>query len=259
MSEQYKHQANPLIRKLENFVPLSDEDLRVLDALGQSVEHFEANQNIVAEGQIPRSVFFMLEGLACRYRLLPDGRRQIITFLLPGDLCDLHVFLLKSMDHSIGTITPVRLAPIKREAVLNMTLRHPRISAALWWSSLQEEAMLRERIVALGRRDAVARVAYLLCELVWRQQAIGGGASNTVALPLTQIELADTLGLTPVHINRVLQRLRQRQLLVLEHRQLVLCNISQLAIIAQFDANYLHLGPAPEDIRRYLESSTSSL
>ena len=89
-----------------------------------------------------------------------------MTFLIPGDLCDMHVFLLKAMDHSIRTINPVRVAPISRESMINLFSRHPRISAGLWWSSLQEEAMLRERIVSLGRRDARGRVASLLCELL---------------------------------------------------------------------------------------------
>ncbi|WP_162306246.1 Crp/Fnr family transcriptional regulator, partial [Teichococcus vastitatis] len=160
--------SNPLTRKLSNFVPLSLAERQILDNLSQPEERFPVNVDIVTEGMMPRSVFLLKEGVAMRYRDLPDGRRQIMTFLIPGDLCDMHVFLLKEMDHSIGTITPVRVAPISRESIMGMFAAHPRISAALWWSSLQEEAMLRERIVSLGRRDARGRVAYLLCELLWR-------------------------------------------------------------------------------------------
>jgi len=244
---------NPLIRKLEHYVPLSADDRRVLDELGETEEHYRANQDIVVEGQVPRSVFVLLSGLACRYRILRDGRRQIMTFLLPGDLCDLHMFLLRVMDHSIGTITDVTLAAIPTVSVLEMAVRHPRVSVALWWSSMQQEAILRERIVALGRRDAVGRVAYILCELVWRQQAIGLSNGSSVTLPLTQNELADTLGLTAVHINRVLQILRRDRLLTLEHRRLELLDIDKLADIAGFNKDYLHLGPAPPEIIRHLD------
>jgi CRP-like cAMP-binding protein len=199
-------------------------------------------------------VFVLQEGIACRYRLLPDGRRQIMTFLIPGDLCDLHVFFLKAMDHSIGTLTAVRLAKIEREKVMDIAFRHPRISAALWWSTMQEEAMLRERIVALGRRDAAGRIAYLLCELLWRHKAVGLALANdSIQLPLTQIELADTLGLTPVHVNRVLQDLRRKGLVTLKSHVLTLLDIDQLQKIAEFNASYLHLGGAPAEISRYFD------
>src|ERR1700754_3939297 len=108
------------------------------------------------------------------------------------------------MDHSIATITPVRIASIARIDLLEVFAERPRISAALWWSSLQEEAILRERIVSLGRRDARGRIAYLLCELLWRHAAVGLTNGGKFSLPLTQTELGDTLGLTPVHVNRIL-------------------------------------------------------
>ena len=149
------------------------------------------------EGDAPRSAFVVTNGMAFRYRLLPDGRQQILTFLIPGDFFDLHVFLRKTLDHSIGTIGPTRIAPVGRDVVIDIVAHHPRIGAALWWSVMQEEAMLRERIVALGRRSAPSCVAYLLCELVLRQQVIGLPEDHTIRLPLTQTDLADALGLTP--------------------------------------------------------------
>jgi CRP-like cAMP-binding protein len=245
--------VSALARKLAHFAPLTDGDFRALDQLPQSEEHIQAHQDIVAEGQVPRSVLVLKTGMAYRYRVLRDGRRQIMTFLLPGDLCDLDLFLLKQMDHSIGAVLPVRLSAISRDDVLDMAVQHPRISAGLWWSTMQEEAMLRERIVALGRRDAVGRVAYLLCELLWRQQAIGHGQGDTIPLPLTQMELADALGLTPVHINRVLQDLRRRKLLTLKHRMLVVLDTDKLAKIAAFNRRYLDLGGASEDSARFFE------
>ena len=135
--------------------------------------------------------------MACRYRILADGRRQILSFLLPGDFCELHTYLLKAMDHSVVTLTAGRLAVIERAAITTLVARYPRIGAAIWWSSMQEAAIMRERIVGLGRRSARGRVAYILCELVWRQREVGLAEDHTIRLALTQTDIADTLGLTP--------------------------------------------------------------
>ncbi len=244
---------NPLARKLAHFAPLSPSDEAVLNTLAMREEAFGPDVDIVSEGMAPRSVFLLLEGMAIRYRGLPDGGRQIMTFLIPGDLCDVHMFLLKSMDHSIGTITPVRVAAISRASIMDVFATRPRISAALWWSALQEESMLRERIVSLGRRDARGRIAYLLCELLWRHGAVGLTNGETFRLPLTQTELGDTLGLTPVHVNRVLKDFRERRLIAMEHRMLRLLDVPRLEAIAGFTKDYLHLGGASEELTRYFD------
>ena len=242
---------NPLTRKLSLYAPLSDSDRAMLDTLMVGEQRFAADTDIVSEGMVPRSVFVMKEGMACRYRNLADGGRQIMTFLIPGDLCDAHVFLLKAMDHSLATITPVRIAPISRPDILTLFVQRPRISAALWWSSLQEESMLRERIVSLGRRDGRGRIAYLLCELLWRYKAIGLTDGDVFRLPLTQTELGDTLGLTPVHVNRILKDFRARRLIALEHRMMNLLDIEGLQEIAGFNKDYLHLTGVSEEVSRY--------
>ena len=244
---------NTFAHKLSLFAPLSGSDLEVLESLPGVDREIPADRDIVAEGMAPREVFVLREGLAIRYRNLPDGSRQIMTFLLPGDLCNPHMFLLETMDHSIGTLTPVRVATIPRDRMISLLFGHPRIAAALWWSSLQEEAMLRERIVSLGRRDARGRVAYLLCELLWRFAAVGLTNGDVFALPLTQIEIADTLGLTPIHVNRVLQAFRREQLIRLEHRVLAILDVSGLQLIAGFDRNYLHLAGASDETARYFD------
>ncbi len=246
--------GNPLARKLSHFTPLSETDHAVLNALADQEERFPADTDIVAEGMKTRSVFLLKEGLAIRYRAMPNGGRQIMTFLIPGDLCDAYVFLLRSMDHSIGTITPVRVAPISRESMMALFARRPRISAALWWSSLQEESMLRERIVSLGRRDARGRIAYLLCELLWRHAAVGLTNGDKFQLPLTQTELGDTLGLTPVHVNRILKEFRERRLIAIEHKMLNLIDVRGLQEIAAFNEDYLHLGGASDEVSRYFDS-----
>lgn len=242
-----------LARKLSLFVPLSDSDREVLAALTPTVEVFRPDTDIAVEGTMPRSVMLVQEGMAVRYRNLPDGRRQIMTFLIPGDLCNPHVFLLKAMDHSISTITTVRVSSIAREALMETFGTRPRISAALWWSSLQEESMLRERIVSLGRRDARGRIAYLLCELLWRYASIGLADNERFHLPLTQTELGDALGLTPVHVNRVLREFREQRLIAMEHRVLRMLDVGGLQEIAAFNKEYLHLGGASPEVTRYFD------
>src|ERR1700730_11230888 len=174
--------SSSLVTKLSRFVPLSDEDVPVLNALCVNEERSEAGTDIVLQGDVPRSAFVLTHGMAFRYRLLPEGKRQILTFLIPGDVFGLHAFLLRTMDHSVGTLVPTRLAAISRATVFDLFEHHPRIGAALWWSALQQEAINRERIVALGRREARGRVAYLLCELVWRHKGLGLAGDDAIGL-----------------------------------------------------------------------------
>ena len=184
---------------------------------------------------------------------MPDGRRQILTVLIPGDFCDLHGFLLKAVDHSVATFGPTRIATIDRETVMDLVLNHPRIGAALWWSAMQEQAMLREHIVALGRRSARGRLAYFLCELVWRQRAVGMDEDHTIRLPFTQTDLADTLGLTSVHTNRVLQGFRRDGLITLERQRLILRDIERLQAISGLTPDYLKLSSTPPEVLRYFD------
>src|SRR5882757_6371111 len=155
MADDGGRARNPLVAKLSQFAPLSDQDVRLLETLCSPEERFRAGANIVVEGVTPRSAFVLTQGMACRFRLMPDGRRQILTILIPGDFFDLHGFLLKATDHSVAAIGPTRIAAIGREAVIDIIANHPRIGAALWWSAMQENAMLRERIVALEAHPAV--------------------------------------------------------------------------------------------------------
>jgi CRP-like cAMP-binding protein len=244
---------NALVAKLSQFAPLSHKDIGLLEALCLPEERLRAGVNIVVEGETPRSLFVVARGMACRYRLMPDGRRQILTILLPGDLFGLPRFLLQSMDHSVAAIGPTRIAAIGREAVIDIIANHPRIGAALWWSVMQEEAMLRERIVALGRRSARGRVAYLLCELVWRQRAIGIAEDHAIRVPFTQTDLADMLGLTAVHTNRVLQRFRRDKLITLAHRRLTLHDLERLQAISGLTKDYLQLNSTPPEVLRYFD------
>jgi CRP-like cAMP-binding protein len=157
------------------------------------------------------------------------------------------------MDHSVATIGPARIAAISRETVMDLVLNHRRLGAALWWSAIQEQAMLRERIVALGRRSARGRLAYFLCELVWRQLAVGMAEDHAIRLPFTQTDLADTLGLTSVHTNRVLQGFRRDELITLERQRLILRDIERLQAICGLTPDYLKLSSTPPEVLRYFD------
>jgi CRP-like cAMP-binding protein len=244
--------SNPLVAKLSHFLPLADEDLDALAELTAKTQQLAAHVDLITQGDVPRSPFAVLEGMACRYRILADGRRQILSFLVPGDICDVHAIVFRTVDHSIGTIVPTTIATIARDKLLEIRTRHPRINAALYWNAMQAEAIQREHIVALGRRDARGRVAYLLCELVWRQLASGLAADHAIRLPMTQSEIADMLGLTPVHVNRVLQGFRKERLINLGHHRLVLLDHERLERIAELSKDYLHMSGAPKEIERQL-------
>jgi CRP-like cAMP-binding protein len=232
---------NPLIRKLENFTVLSDEDRHALEHAAHQVRCYGFREDIIREGDRPEAVKLLIEGWACRYKHLKDGRRQIMAYLMPGDLCDVRAFLLCEMDHSIMTLSPATVATLPRETLLGLMERHPRIAQALWWSTLVDEATLREWIVNVGQRTAYERTAHLLCEVFLRLRAVGFAQGNTCELPVTQAELADTLGLTTVHVNRTLQDLRRDGLIELRGKRLGIRDLRGLEQVALFTPNYLHL------------------
>ncbi|TPG14713.1 Crp/Fnr family transcriptional regulator [Sphingomonas koreensis] len=199
-----------------------------------------ARQDLIREGDRPGPVFVMLDGWACRYKLLPEGGRQIVAFLMPGDTCDMHVAVLAEMDHSIQTLTPARVATIARGDIHKLVTDHPQIAQALWSTQLVDESTLRAWIVSMGRRDSNARVAHLMCELYLRARNIGLVSGNNFEMPLSQVVLADALGLTPVHVNRVLRKLRLANVMEIRRGALNIIDPVGLATIAGFDENYLH-------------------
>src|SRR5277367_5264203 len=244
---------NPLLRKLSNFTALSEEESKAVADCCKDVREVGAREDVIAQGDRTGGVKLLLEGFACRYKTLEDGRRQIVAYFVPGDLCDLRVFILKRMDHSIGTVAASRVATIAPDDILRLTNSFPNLTRALWWSTLVEEAIAREWIVNVGQRNARERMGHLFCELLFRFRAVGLNEGNSCTLPLTQAELAETLGLSSVHVNRTLQALRRKKLVTLNGGTLTIENLPALKEVSFFNPDYLHLDyshdAAPRDAR----------
>lgn len=231
-----------LVRKLEQFVRLSQPDHAILNrAAAERVRRFASRVDIVREGDKPKDVHLILSGWACRYKQLEDGRRQVVSFFLPGDICDVNVFILREMDHSIGTITPVTVADLPREFFDEVAARHPRIVTAFWWETLVNAAIQREWTMNLGQRTALERTAHLLCEVWLRLRLAGLTKGDSCEFPLTQADLADATGLSKVHVNRTLQELRANGLIVLKGRTLSVPDFDRLMRAGLFNPNYLHM------------------
>ena len=232
--------TNAFIRKLCGHAPLSLDDIELLETACGAQRRVVAHEDLILEGDKPGPVFVILEGWACRYKLLPEGTRQITSFLMPGDCCDLHASVLERMEHSIATLTTARVAMVPRYRMEELIFTRPAVTRAFWWTQLVDEDTLRAWIVSMGRRDSLQRVAHLMCELYVRARNIGLTVGDSFELPLTQTVLGDALGLTPVHVNRVLRKLRLQGVMSLSGGALVVSDICALAAVAGFDDTYLH-------------------
>lgn len=233
---------DPLFRKLRNFSALSSRDRLLVEQRAWRVDRFASHVDLVQEGSDPRFVNVVLDGWACRYKQLEDGRRQILALFVPGDMCDPCVFLLDKMSHTLATLTPATVGRLPEAEMLGLLEESPTLSRAFWLDMLINAEVQREWTVSLGRRTAIERTAHLFCELLVRQRAIG--ASNTTGecdLLMTQSEIGDALGLSSVHVNRTLQELRGMKLIELKGKRLVVYDEAALRTLALFDPNYLHL------------------
>lgn len=234
----------PLINRLQHYTVLEKREIDMLRSMPECTRQFKKGEYIIREGRNPVAVHLMLEGWACRCRMLSDGREQIMGYLIQGDLCDLHVTLLSYMDHGIRTLTPATVAMVPEESINQIFEAYPRLARALSWGMMVDEAIARHWILNIGLRTAEARMAHLFCELLlcFRAASLAEEKGNTIDMPLTQVNLAETLGLTPVHVNRILQRLRQKGVIELRHKILTVLDPDGLREIAEFDERYLHLG-----------------
>ncbi|MEG3162623.1 Crp/Fnr family transcriptional regulator [Sphingomonas sp. LB2R24] len=231
---------NPFVKKLSGLAELTPGDVTSLEKATSRPRRYTARKDLIREGDEPGPMFVVLEGWACRYKILPSGTRQIMAFLMPGDACDLHIKLLAEMDHSIQAITPALVATVTRDEMHAMMSAHPNIASAMYSAQLVDEGIMRAWIVSMGRRSSTERVAHLICELYLRARTIGLTEDEEFALPLSQLILADALGMTAVHINRVFKELRLTGAMALKRGSVTIQDPVKLVQIAGFDENYLH-------------------
>ena len=235
---------SPLTRKLSVFVALSENELTVLERLHQRRKTFSAGIDLVHQGQSDQAAFVLADGWVCSYKIQGDGSRQIVDFQIPGDFLGLRSVLLHMSDHNIVPIVDIEAAEILVTDLLDAFSTTPRLATAILWAASRDEAMVVEHLVGLGKRDAEARVAHFFLELGVRLALVGMGSQAGFACPLTQYHLADALGLSAVHVNRVLRKLREEGLVTFRDGQVSFENYDGLVALAEFDPEYLgHTGP----------------
>jgi CRP-like cAMP-binding protein len=230
-----------LIRKLEAIASLTAEERAALLRLPMRLQTVPPHHDIVVEGDTPSECCLVVEGFVCRYNLTAEGKRQIHSFHIPGDIPDLQSLHLTVMDHSLGTITASKLAFMAHEALRRLIRDHPRLGDLFWRDTLIDAAVFRQWMVSMGRRSAYSHMAHLLCELLVRLRAVELVEDHAFRLPVTQVDLADALGLSPVHVNRVLQELRGQKLITLRGGSVHVLDWDGLQQAGEFDPAYLHL------------------
>lgn len=228
-----------LTQKLRLHSILSDGDVRAIECLPIDVRQYEPHALVVCEGQRPEHCCVIMEGFLARAKNDRDGKRQILSIHIPGEIPDLQSLHLPVMDHDIWTLSSSHVGLISHKAMRRLTSERPNVLTALWRETLVDAALFREAITNVGRRNATTRTAHLLLEMKTRLQAIGMAQGDEYILPMTQSDLADTLGLSIVHVNRVLQALRARGL-VLKRDHVRLGDEAKLAKLGEFDPRYLH-------------------
>ena len=231
--------GNPLARKLSSFVTLSDGELAVLAGLHERRRIFAAGDNLVHQGQSAHAVYILASGWVCSYKIQSDGSRQIIDIQIPGDFLGLRSVLLRASDHNFEPITDIQATEVSKADLLAAFANTPRLATAIFWAASRDEAMVVEHLVNVGRRNAEARVAHFLLELGARLDLVGMGRRDDYDCPLTQYHLADALGLSPVHVNRVLRKLRERGLVTFRDGRVSIQDQQALVRLAVFDTAYL--------------------
>ncbi|WP_085309888.1 Crp/Fnr family transcriptional regulator [Planktotalea arctica] len=234
----------PLALKLGAFVALSEAELSILEGLHKRRRAFVAGRDLVHQGQIDHAAYILESGWACSYKLLHDGQRQIVDFQIPGDFLGLRSVVLHISDHSIEPVTDIEVTEVHVSDLLEVFSHTPRLATAVLWAASRDEAMVVEHLVGIGRRDAAERMAHFLLELGARLSLVGLGSRAGYACPLTQYLLADALGLSAVHVNRVLRQLREQGLVTFRDGFVTFDDYDRLVEFADFEMTYLdQVGP----------------
>lgn len=236
---------HPLVVKLSRRDGLTVHEREILEQSTSAIATYKPDEDVVREGDTADNSCLILEGWAIRAKSLADGRRQITAFHIPGDFVDLHSFLLKPMDHTVTALGPCKMALVPHSQLRKISEEHPHLTRMLWLSTLIDAAIHREWLVAIGRLSAAAALAHLLCELYLRLEAVGRAIDYRFDFPATQVVLADALGLSTVHVNRIVQELRRDGLVAWRGQTVTLKSWDGLVNLAEFDPTYLNLKVRP--------------
>jgi CRP-like cAMP-binding protein len=230
-----------LVRKLESITRLTQDEKQAVLSLPYAIKELHADQDVIRDGDRPWQCCLLLEGFLCRYKQLPDGTRQIHSFHVPGDIPDLQSLHLSVMDHGPAAISAGKVALIPHDAFRELTHAYPLLADKFWRDTLIDAALFREWIVNVGSREASSRIAHLICEIFLKLQAVGLTRSNSFDFPITQSEIGEATGLSTVHVNRSVQKLRAEGLIALEKGRCTISNWEGLKTAGMFDPTYLHL------------------
>ncbi|MGY2461605.1 Crp/Fnr family transcriptional regulator [Vreelandella sulfidaeris] len=230
-----------MISKLELSFPLNSEEKQALLELPIQIVDVKSHQDIVKMGDKPSQCCLLLGGFSCVYKLTREGRRQIMTMHIPGDIPDLQSLHLEVADINIASISACKVGYIQHKDLHRLCERFPRLTSAFWRETLVDAAIFREWLLNIGQREGYARIAHIICELMMRLKAVGLAEDSTFNMPVTQAELADATGMTPVHVNRVLQALRADGLIISDKKQIKIPDWEKLKEAGEFDPLYLHL------------------
>ncbi|WP_138936684.1 Crp/Fnr family transcriptional regulator [Roseovarius arcticus] len=237
-------QITPLARKLGAFVALSEAELSVLEGLHKRRRSFVAGRDLVHQGQSDQAAYILISGWACSYKLLEDGQRQIVDFQIPGDFLGLRSVVLHISDHSVEPVTDIEVTEVHVSDLIQVFSKTPRLATAVLWAASRDEAMVVEHLINIGRREAEVRVAHFLLEFGARLALVGLGSKAGYACPLTQYLMADALGLSSVHVNRVLRKLREAGMVTFRAGFVTFDDYDRLVEFADFEQTYLdQIGP----------------
>ena len=229
-----------LARKLSTFMPLSTAEQQRLAELQTTSRRVKRGKQLMREGEAGHEAFVLQAGWACSYKDLPSGGRQIISFPIAGDFVGLRSILLRTADHSFEALTDSMVSSVDSAGMLQTLSEFPRLGAAILWAASRDEAMVVEHLVSIGRRNAIERTAHFFMELGERMLLVGLSAETEFECPLTQYVLADALGLSAIHVNRVLRQLRELNLLTVQYGTVTIHDLEGLRKLSGFQGGYLH-------------------
>jgi CRP-like cAMP-binding protein len=233
----------PLAEKLGQYCELAPAEKEFLLDLHQIRRRIGRRREIIVTGRRYDHLFILCSGVVCRYKVLPDGKRQVLNLGLPGDFVGFPSCLFEVAINSVASLTEVELSQVSFDSLFDLFRRFPRLGTALFWSSAREAAMYGEHIVNLGRKSVYERLAHLLLELLVRLRSVGLGDHLSYTLPLTQELMADVLGLSEPHVNRMIRCLREEGLATIEDQRVIIHDFGAMSALAGFEEGYLKRAP----------------